>query len=357
MKKKITISGRWILLGSLVAVAIFYWILLLTGWLDRESPSLPGGQESASTTALSKEYKYFSQLNGAGVESRRDIQPQVVGVMIDNHPDARGSQAGLGAAKVVYEALVEGGITRYLALFDSTQTAAKVGPIRSARPYFIDWLREYGDALYLHSGGSPDALDYIKKINLFDGNEFYFGKYYWRNDKITPPHNLFTSAKGWQELWQDAERTVTTTGWPGWRFATSTPASPSGEAVVAVAIPFSSEYSVRWGHQADSQIYTRSINNQPHQDEAGKQISAATVVVQFVPMKVVDKEGRRELATVGGGEARVFFSGRMIRGRWAKTSPTARTRFYTPLGEEIPLTPGKIWIEVVPTGAKLIVTN
>ncbi len=344
------------MLGVLVGIAIFYWILLLAGWLDRESPNLTGGQESVSTPTVSKEYKYFSQLNGEGVESRRDIQPQVVGAMIDNHPDAWPAQGGLGEAKVVYEALAEGGTTRYLAFFSSEQSADTVGPIRSARPYFIDWIREYGDALYLHSGGSPEALDYIKKINLFDANEFWWGKYYWRSEGVPAPHNLFTNASRWQVLIRDAGRLASSTSWQGWRFVTSSEPRTDGEPAAGVLIPFSSQYKVRWQYQADIESYSRFINDEAVGSGADN-LTAATVIVQFVPTKIIDEEGRRQLATVGGGEARVFSGGRMIRGRWAKTSPTARTRFYTPLGEEIPLTPGKIWIEVVPTGAKLIVTN
>ncbi|MBI5221693.1 MAG: DUF3048 domain-containing protein [Candidatus Magasanikbacteria bacterium] len=137
--------------------------------------------------------QYFSSLDGTTVSSSEMINPFVVGIMIDNHPDAR-PQSGLVAAKIVYEAPAEGGITRYFAIFDSIQSVEKVGPVRSARPYFVDWLEEYS-GLYMHCGGAPEALAKIKSEKVFDADEFFNGPYYWRDESRIAPHNLFTKSE------------------------------------------------------------------------------------------------------------------------------------------------------------------
>ncbi|HSD12679.1 MAG TPA: DUF3048 domain-containing protein, partial [Patescibacteria group bacterium] len=120
--------------------------------------------------------------------------PDVTGYFaatIDNLSVAR-PQAGLTKASLVFEAPVEGGITRFLAVFPDDVTADRIGPVRSARPYFLDWASEF-DAVYAHVGGSPEALEKIVAYDMRDLNEFFAGKYFWRDENRDAPHNAYTS--------------------------------------------------------------------------------------------------------------------------------------------------------------------
>jgi hypothetical protein len=123
--------------GVLVLTAGFY-LVFFYHWNSKVKWSNKVEPVATTTVAV----VYYSQLDGMPVTDASKQVPNTVGVMIDNHPDAY-PQSGLVDARVVYEAPVEGGITRYMAIFDASQTSTKAGPVRSARPYYLDWIREY----------------------------------------------------------------------------------------------------------------------------------------------------------------------------------------------------------------------
>ncbi|HLC70188.1 MAG TPA: DUF3048 domain-containing protein, partial [Patescibacteria group bacterium] len=159
----VKINRQWLyyFLGLVVVVGIYLV------YLDFLSKTAWNGVNESNSASSTPEFIYFSALDGRGVTSSEKVTPQVVAVMIDNHIDAR-PQSGLAVASVVYEVPVEGSITRFMALYDGDDLVEEVGPVRSARAYYLDWLSEYGDALYLHVGGSPEALNLIKKRSIFD---------------------------------------------------------------------------------------------------------------------------------------------------------------------------------------------
>jgi hypothetical protein len=282
---------------------------------------------------------YTSILDGQMVSSSEQVNPQVVAVMVDNHPDAR-PQSGLLSAKIVYEAPAEGGITRYFAIFDASQKVDKVGPVRSARPYFLDWSQEYS-GLYMHCGGSPDALDKIKKEQVFDLNEMYNSAYFWRDNSRFAPHNLFTSS----ELWNKFLSTKKSANQflDGWKFGSLVVANL--ESVKNIFIEYSPNYSVGWQYIADSQKYQRLINDKKQQEE-GVDLLGDSVIIQYVKTQVLDDYGRLGIATNGQGDMRLLRDGLMQRGVWKKIS--GRTRFYDLSGQELVLKPGKTWIQIVP---------
>lgn len=296
------------------------------------------------------EVVWFSVLDGTKVLSEFAQVPFVLGVMIDNHPDARSQQAGLSQARIVYEALAEGGITRFLAVFNTAQELKKVGPVRSARPYYLDWVREYGQSTYWHSGGSPEALTMIKKLGLASTNEFSHGQYYWRDKQFDAPHNLFTSYDLWTKLL--ARRKEVVGAWNGWLFE-RTPQT-SSTTVKGVTIKYAPDYHVTWKFENDR--YVRSLNNSPHTD-GGLPLLADTVIVQEVQTRIVDDVGRKDLETVGKGTVRIFKHGGMFRGTWEKTSATSRTRFFDNAAQELLLAPGVIWVQVVPLNITVDITG
>ncbi len=283
---------------------------------------------------------YHSELDGLPVISPENMAPIVVGVMIDNYPDAR-PQSGLLPAKIVYEAPAEGGITRYFAVFDSIQNVEKIGPVRSARPYFIDWLKEY-DGLYMHCGGSPEALDILKNGKVFDLNEMYEGAYYWRDESRTAPHNLYTSSEKWNKAFEanpDEKKIFNN----AWKFGDVS--SSSLEIVKNITIEYAPDYIVGWGYDESQKIYSRFVNGTLLLED-GIVLTANNVIIQYVKTRVVDDYGRKEINTDGQGGMRLLRDGTMVRGIWKKEN--GRTRFYDSTGQELNLKPGKIWIQIVP---------
>lgn len=351
MKQKLL----YLFLVFAVVAAGWYWYRVFVG----PRASAPGTLSNVSTTTVSTgeefNFPYQSALDGSGVMDRSNVYPSVVGVMIDNHPDAR-PERGLSKARVVYEAPVESPYTRYLALFAASDSVSAVGPVRSARPYFIDWAGEY-KALYLHSGGSPDALAALASSTaVHDVNEFYNGGYFWRDTVRVAPHNLFTKDDLWIS-WLNDNQVSSAPTWPAWRFVTSSAAIGSAsETAVQVHFSYAPDYSVGWIYKPDSFHYERQENGATYHDEDGGTINAGTVVVQMAAVKTIDSAGRRQIGTTGQGDARVFAAGRMFKGTWIK-QPNGRTRFYDALGNQIPFMPGPVWVEVAPVGTSLTTTN
>lgn len=300
------------------------------------------------------ETRFYSVLSGLPVAFEAEVRPTVVGVMIDNNSGAR-PQSGLNQASIVYEAPVEGSITRYFALFNAAEPVVEVGPVRSARPYFLDWLHEYGDALYVHSGGSPEALRLIQTRDVFDANEFYFGQYFWRDRGRPAPHNLFTNQEGWQNILtkKQSTRPSPTVSWEGWKFDMpgNEPAPGQTPLPSAVSLRYTSSYAISWEVVTSTGRFVRSLNNRPMLLRGGERVEADSVVFMNTDKKVLDNEGRLAITTVSNGDALVLKRGALVRGTWKKTSLDSRTRFYDEGGQEIALTPGHIWIQVVPPEA------
>lgn len=340
---------------ALAAGALLAGIILV--WRQDQ----PGAITKLESKTAYPHKQFYRSLDGLGVDTAEAARSRVVGVAIDNHPDAR-PQLGLSQAAVVYEAPVEGNLTRFLALYPASSTVESVGPVRSARPYFIDWLAEYGNALYLHSGGSPEALRFLKSTRaVFDINEFSWGEYFWRDARFTPPHNLFTSSSRWQEILSAYGERRPERSSEGWQFATNTPASlpatTSVRAVSALAIPYAPDYRVEWRWNASHQRWEREVNGVGARDAGGEALAADNVIIQYVSARAVDEEGRLELTAQGEGEARFLQRGQLGSGTWRKNEATARTRFYHPDGSELTLVPGITWVQVVAAGTTLEISN
>lgn len=287
-------------------------------------------------------------LDGVCVETESEVNPKLVAIMVENHSDAR-PQSGLAKASIVYEAPVEANYTRFLLIYSSNVSLDEIGPIRSARPYYLDWLSEYGDALYMHVGGSQAALDKITQLGFNDLNEFYRGWYYWRSDRRVAPHNVYTSSELWNKALEAYSDNYIDQSYAGWKFNTSTPEINTSTGIVGeIKVSFLPPvYEAVWKYNTSTNQYERYQMNKPHTDYDGTPIVADNVIVQKVTSQVLDAVGRLAIDTIGTGEVIVFQNGNMIRGTWKKDDRKSRTRFYDDNGEEIKLNSGKIWIEVV----------
>lgn len=275
-------------------------------------------------------------------------RPQVFGVMVENSADAW-PLAGVEDAFLVIEAPVEANIPRLEAFYyDDQATVDKIGPVRSARPYYLDWAQEF-DALYAHCGGSPAALDLINENNIFDLNEFWSGKYFWRSPSRYAPHNVYTSS----ELLGSALTTTSTTrqtpelNYGLWNFKDDSPAENPSDSDLIIGGGFA--YTTEWRYEAATNKYTRWQSGQEVKAEDGDSIFANNVAVVYTSISVIDSIGRREIETVGEGDALVLQDGRKITAVWKKESVDDRLRFYAEDGKEIVWNAGVTWIEVVST--------
>ena len=275
---------------------------------------------------------------GADEES---VTESLVAVIVENHKDAQ-PLSGITQADIVYEAPAEGGIPRLLALFRKNTLVEKVGPVRSARPYFLDWLSEYGTPLFFHVGGSPESLRRIAQENIRDMDEFSRSWYFWRSSQRRAPHNTYTSSKLWKGAGEKYGNGDISSK-KRWTFETL----PVCEHDCVTMIDVDYFYKHEWWYESEENRYLRHQFRRPQIDENGEQIAATTIIVQYVDTRVIDSVGRLAIGTSGSGTALVFQGGRVIEGVWKKDETNGITEWFDDYGEHIPLHPGNIWIEIV----------
>lgn len=272
-----------------------------------------------------------------------------LGVMIENHTDAR-PQTGLSKADLVYEALAEGGITRFMAVY--LQNDTKLEPVRSARPYYIDWISEYSGA-YVHFGGSPDALDRINQYGIKDLNGLTIGSPFTRDYSRPAPHNVYVTTQQLREL--AAKRGYKKEDFVSWKFNDSEPGVDKRPASFSLKLGFLGTYcyDVEWRYDPATNTYLRFECGAPHKDALdNSQLSAKTIIVETISYHPnATGHGRIDMDTIGSGDLKVFENGTVIVGSWKKDSRTSRTLFLDANGQEIKLNRGKIWIDIVPPGS------
>ncbi len=320
-------------------------------------------------------------------EGRRPIT-----AIIENHLDSRPS-SGLSKADVVYEAVAEGGITRFLGIFYCGASAddVKIAPIRSVRVYYIDWAAEYGKKpIFVHIGGAnnicnncpygvkpsgqvskeADAFKVLSNLgwrypkgNDFDGgtNTGYpiivrdqyrlESKSVWEHSVVGFTDKIFDEAKKRDFGYKDEDGEAWIDDFYKWRFIDDKPAK--GEVVGNISFEFWSgkdEYNVSWKYDSGKNSYLRVNGGKDFTDlETKEQISAKNVVIQFVKEKgPVDKEGHMIYTTVGEGKALIFQNGEVIEATWEKKSQSSRTKYFYKEGKEVAFVRGLIWIEAIP---------
>lgn len=338
-----------------VSVALFLAsaaLVYLVFCLEKNQSSV--GPKSGVSSTTEKTYIYFSHLTGRGVDEQSAEIPRVVAVMINNSFDSY-PLIGLNDASVVYEVPVEGMGTRFMALFGENDISEKVGPVRSARPYYLDWVKEYGDTLYMHCGGSADGLSEIKKQGIFDADEFFRTAYFWRDHTRIAPHNLYTSSSKWLKYFSVYGPKREFPDWEGWNFGVLN--STGTESVFSFSVNYSRDFVVGWRYNPEKKNYERILNDEMFADEKNNIITAENVIIQLTSISVLDEVGRKKIQTVGSGEARVYRDGIMVRATWKKENPSARTRFYDKDDVEITLTPGRTWVMIAPLKTTITSSN
>jgi len=273
-----------------------------------------------------------------------------IAIMIDNFPEAR-PQWGLSAASRVYEAITEGGITRYLAIF-AENDAARIGPVRSARTQFLNYTLEL-DAALAHVGGNADALALIGQLRVKDLNEFRFGDAFHRifAPHVAFEHTVFTSTEALRTVipqpgWDDEVAIAS----PQWKDDAAPAQRPASQRVsIGFSLP---EYAVSWIYRPASNDYERQIGGAEDTDAAtGQALTAKSIAIAVVPRthgRTVIGEDTWTFSDLGSGPAWVVEDGVAVTGTWRKSSRTDRLRFLDEAGKEIAFDRGPQWVEIVP---------
>ncbi len=273
-----------------------------------------------------------------------------IAVMMDNASDIP-PQAGLSAAAIIYEALAESNITRLLAIFNSQVKLEKVGPIRSARNYFMDWAEEY-HGLFMHVGGSPQALAIIDDYKFTNIDEMgAAGIYFFRDDNLAAPHNVFTNSSNILRAGEMKKVSNLNQDFTSWHYVDDL----SINNPVDLAVNFSiDQYNIVWKFNHTLNIYQRFRNNDKSIDAAGEHLAADNIIVQIVPSSLIDVE-RRSMDTQSGGVVFIFNKAGEAKGHWEYRD--GRTLFFDDNNQELSLVPGKTWVEIIDDPGKLIISE
>jgi len=284
-----------------------------------------------------------------------------IAVMIDDAPGAR-PQSGFNAAAVVWQAPAEGGVPRYMMIFQD-QMPTDVGPVRSARSYFIEWAAEW-KAVYGHVGGSPQAQATLRTQGngqlVYNADQFRWGgTYYRRISSRRAPHNVYSDGKSLRIM---ATRVGAKNELlkPVWRFGKDAPLAerPSGGIIRVVY----TQNSIEYRYDRATNTYLRGVSGQSKQLDAatGKRVAPKNVVVMMVsfrPLNDGSNKHRLVAKNVGSGKAWIATNGRTIVGTWKKASITGPTRFYDKDGKPVTLTAGQTFIQVMPLGSKVTIKD
>ena len=277
-------------------------------------------------------------------------------VMINNVGVARPLQSGLQDAYIMYEMIVEGGITRYLALFMDTNTE-RIGSIRSARHYYLDYALE-NDAIYVHHGNSPQAKSDFSNLNI-DRIEVNTSSTGWRDKtlKVSSEHTLFTSteklAKGLKNKRTERNKELLL------NYSADEIKLNEMEGSInatSVKIPYSNNTTTSYKYNADEKVYYRFVNNKEHTDYVTKkQYTAKNIITYQVENKSIDSYGRQELKNIGKGEGYYITNGYLVPITWEKKDRRSKTIYKYMDGTILEVNDGNTHIEIQPKGKDVII--
>ena len=307
------------------------------------------GKGKGATTTIAP--KLFP-LTGLAVTDPALATRPAISIKIENSAASR-PQAGLDKADIVYEAVVEGGQTRFLAIFQSTD-ASPAGPVRSVRPSDPAIVAPYGGVV-AYSGGIPRFVSAMKATGLVNIDETAAGNAFTRRRDKAAPHNLYTST---QALYGRAAGAKAPPSFAQFLKADEPFTPPGVVPSTGFTLQIGTQTSVGYDWDATGGVWKRTTDGRAFMAEGGGQVAPQNVIVQFVTYEgtgEVDTTGSpvSEAKVVGSGEAVVFSRGTMVRARWTKSSATAMTAWTDQGGAPLQLPPGRTWVELPGVGAPL----
>ncbi|MGF2614365.1 DUF3048 domain-containing protein [Rossellomorea vietnamensis] len=286
--------------------------------------------------AVESQYEYPL----TGVSSDEESSQRAVAVVVNNHPIAR-PQSGLDHADIVYEVLAEGNVTRFVALFQSEQPET-VGPVRSARDYFIELAEGY-DSFFVAHGYSPKAKELLASGSVDNINGMvYDGSLFKRADFRKAPHNSYISFENIEKGAEDTGAEMDTPPEP-LEFAQSTEAEGEDAASVEVSYYDNPSFSPVYEYDQGTEKYKRVSEGEELADyDTGDPVLLDNIFIIEAPHAVVDDAGRRDIDLTSGGNAYLLQKGKLLKVEWENQDGRI-----VPAGDA-GLLPGKTWINIIP---------
>ncbi|KKR33542.1 MAG: hypothetical protein UT66_C0037G0007 [candidate division CPR2 bacterium GW2011_GWC1_39_9] len=331
LKKVLVASG----IGLIAAIPVYF---VAVNWPTGKKIDLgisKKAEEKQVITTLREELKYEMPLSGIKVAKENITKRRPIAVSIENSPNAR-PQSGLDKAEIIYEAVAEGGITRYLAFFQRNEPN-EIGPVRSARTYFVDFVAAY-DAIFVHFGGSEIAKTKIfdEQIKEIDGIVGEGG--FWRDSTRESPHNAYTSYSKIQAAIYKK----------GYSRESETSVYLFKEDMVLEKRPKSQNININFSGGGAKNAYKRILGGTSHKDRVtSKELYAKNIVIQEVMQYSSDSTEQHSKKTIGSGNATIYLDGNKIDATWKKPSLKSPTRFYDKNDREIEFNRGQTWFEVL----------
>lgn len=296
--------------------------------------------------------KFFSPLTGREVANEEITTRPVTAVMIENSLEAR-PQSGLVDAGVVFEAIAEGGITRFIALYQEAEPSL-IGPIRSARPYFLEWAAAFDPAV-IHVGGSDEALAMLNtgryglNIDEVDNSVIFRAR-----DRYAP-HNAYTDFTKYSGFLNRKGKTTSDfVGWTrqdgqGWcncpdEAVCDCPPLEAGNINIGVSV---GSFAVHYDYDIGTNNYKRSIGGTPHKDREKGQVSPDVVIALRSNYGLMADGLHSRYQTTGENDVYIFQNGDVITGKWRKADAWSQIKFFDITGTEIKLNRGQVWITAV----------
>ncbi|KAB2331186.1 DUF3048 domain-containing protein [Cytobacillus depressus] len=333
-------------------------ILLVSGCSKNDQTVIDedgqNGEEQGKTDEQidsSNEVKFPYQFPLTGMGTDKQANGRAIAVMINNHPEAR-PQSGLGQADIVYELLAEGDVTRFLAIYQSEQPE-KIGPIRSARDYYIELAKGY-DSLYIAHGYSPDAKELLDKGYIDNLNGMaYDGTLFYRATDRKAPHNSYSSFENF--LKGAEQRNYQMNNAPSkLSFLTEKEVEAlHGEEAKSVMVSYfnSKLFNSIYEYDEALQKYKRYSNGELTADhETGEPVLIDNIFIVETDHQVIDNAGRRAINLTSGGRGYLLQKGQWREVKWQNIDG----RILPVLnGQQVGFVPGKTWINVVPSNPGL----
>lgn len=286
-----------------------------------------------------------------------------IAVMINNIGPAREVQSGLQDAYMVYEMIVEGGLTRLMAVYKDVDTA-RIGSIRSSRHYYLDYALE-NDAIYVHWGYSEYAQNDISKLKINNVNGLIYGnRYFWKDNtlKVATEHRAFTSMDLIHQGMEKLGYRSTTNEKPLLNYSIEELDLSTMEGVIPannVSITYSKSMTSSYVYDAEAKNYKRSVNGKPHIDHAiNEQNTTKNIITYQVKNTTIsgDVKGRQDLDTIGSGTGYYISNGYAVPITWSKTSRSAKTIYKLKDGTELKVNDGNTYIQIQPVGGALSIS-
>lgn len=300
-------------------------------------------------------------LGSALALERGNVPERLYVVMIDNHPNAY-PQSGMDKSPLVFEALAEFGLTRYLLVIapEISPKVNMIGPVRSARAYFVQWAIGLKSA-FVHAGGSPDGLALAESavsIENVDALRRDGGAYFWREETRSAPHNLYTNSDLLAKMISERDAADFDSSTIGYLFKDEAPEAERPSSQDLDYYFLYKEDSVGWNYNPNDNSYHRLRRGRAQIDgTSGKQLVFKNVVVMEVSeaLRAGDDKGRIDQEVLGEGIAQIFMDGTMVEARWRKESNADPLLFFDTDGNEIAFNVGPIWISAIPAITNLTV--